>query len=190
MVLCLFGFGMMLFGATANLYYGYCVAGAIIFSLYIVFGVYANGDTLCVMYWICIYTWCNLVCSWPICGQSVLLASPSLGFTLVGLHSCQHAFKYAHLCLNASLCTHVFQCITMHTYVSMHHYWAPACAWVMAQCMISVRGLSRAKGYCLVFIWIMVVLLRTLFGSCFASCLVYTRVSLSLSRVLVPALAF
>jgi len=50
MVLCLFGFGMMLFGATANLYYGYCVAGAIIFSLYIVFGVYATVDTLGVMY--------------------------------------------------------------------------------------------------------------------------------------------
>ena len=38
MILCLFGFGMMIFGASANLYYGYCVAGAMIFSLYIIFG--------------------------------------------------------------------------------------------------------------------------------------------------------
>jgi len=40
MILCLFGLGMMFFGATANLYYGYCIAGAIIFSLYIVFDTY------------------------------------------------------------------------------------------------------------------------------------------------------
>jgi len=40
MILMLFGFGMMIFGATANLYYGYCVAGAIIFSLYIIFDTY------------------------------------------------------------------------------------------------------------------------------------------------------
>ena len=40
LILCLFGFGMMIFGASANLYYGYCVAGAIIFSLYIIFDTY------------------------------------------------------------------------------------------------------------------------------------------------------
>lgn len=40
MILMLFGFGMMIFGATPNLYYGYCVAGAIIFSLYIIFDTY------------------------------------------------------------------------------------------------------------------------------------------------------
>jgi len=39
-ILCLFGFGMMIFGASANLYYGYCFAGAIIFSLYIIFDTY------------------------------------------------------------------------------------------------------------------------------------------------------
>ena len=43
MILMLFGFGMMIFGATANLYYGYCVAGAIIFSLYIIFGALLFG---------------------------------------------------------------------------------------------------------------------------------------------------
>ena len=42
MILMLFGFGMMIFGATANLYYGYCVAGAVIFSLYIIFGPWVS----------------------------------------------------------------------------------------------------------------------------------------------------
>ena len=42
MVLMLFGFGMMIFGASASMYYGYCVAGAVLFSLYIIFGIHAQ----------------------------------------------------------------------------------------------------------------------------------------------------
>ena len=39
LILCLFGLGMMIFGATPSLYYGYCVAGTLIFALYIIFGM-------------------------------------------------------------------------------------------------------------------------------------------------------
>lgn len=39
LILCLFGLGMMIFGATPSLYYGYCVGGTLIFALYIIFGM-------------------------------------------------------------------------------------------------------------------------------------------------------
>ena len=45
-ILMLFGIGMAIFGASANLYYGYCVAGAIIFSLYIIFDTYMIHNRL------------------------------------------------------------------------------------------------------------------------------------------------
>merc|ERR1712205_127495 len=45
-ILMLFGIGMAIFGASANLYYGYCVDGAIIFSLYIIFDTYMIHNRL------------------------------------------------------------------------------------------------------------------------------------------------
>lgn len=46
MVLMLFGFGMMIFGASASMYYGYCVAGAVLFSLYIIFDTWMIHNRL------------------------------------------------------------------------------------------------------------------------------------------------
>ena len=40
MIMMLFSFGMMCFGFNADLYFGYCVGGAIVFSLYIVYDTY------------------------------------------------------------------------------------------------------------------------------------------------------
>jgi len=46
LILCLFGLGMMIFGATPSLYYGYCVAGTLIFALYIIFDTYMIHNRL------------------------------------------------------------------------------------------------------------------------------------------------
>ena len=59
MILMLFSIGMMIFGASANLYYGYCVAGAVIFSLYIIFGACA---CVCVCARACVRV-CPLACA-------------------------------------------------------------------------------------------------------------------------------